>query len=250
MKKIAFLSDVFFTFFISGIFFALLFKSLHLRAFATLLFSTICGALTAFSMGAWLLYRRKNVRLKRADEREKQKLLLHLSLLSDEAKTAFFQSLLSTKDVPCKRFGRLRVFTETEFYFLKFSFSPVSADEIAALSRLKTGKRKILLCAEIEQSALALCNRLSVSVKTGGDVYALIKIADALPKSYLGEPSLSSDKTRRLRLYFSKKNSRRCLTGGAMLLLFASISPYALYYLLVGILLLLSAVFIRIFGYE
>lgn len=250
MKKLALLSDVFFAFLISGIVSAFLFKTLRLRAVSTIILATVCGLLTAFSVGAWLLYRRKNVHLKRADEREESRFLLHLNLLSDEGKTVFFQNLLSSKNAPCHRFGRLRLYTKTEFYFLKFTFSPVSADDVATFSRLKTGKQKILFCNEIEQNALALCQRLSIEVKTGPDVYTLVKNADALPSSYVGEPTPFSDKTRRLRLCFSKKNSRRCLTGGAMLLLFAGISPFAFYYVFIGVVLLLSAVLIRVFGYE
>ena len=250
MKKFALFSDVCFAFFVSGIFSIFFFKALKLSTPTALFLSILCGALTAFSVGAYLLYRRKNVRLKHTDEAEKEKLLLHLSLLSDEAKTTLFQRLLSSPEHPCKRFGRLRLFTETDFYFLKFAFAPVNADDVAKLSRLKTGKNKTLFCAEIDEPALFLCQRLSIAVKTGDEVYTLFKTANALPKTYLGEPTPSSNKKRRLRLYFSKKNARRFLTCGGILLLFAGISPYAFYYIAVGIVLLLSAVFIRIFGYE
>lgn len=250
MKKFALFSDVCFTFFISGIFSLFFFKSLKLGTATALLLALLCGILTAFSVGAYLLYRRKNVHLKHTDEAEKQKFLLHLSLLSDEAKTALFQNLLSSPEQPCKRFGRLRLFTDTDFYFFKCAFAPVSADEIATLSRLKTGKQKTLFCIDIDETARSLCSRLSIDVKTGDEIYTMFKTANALPQSYLGEPTPSSNKKRRLRLYFSKKNARRFLTGGATLLLFAGISPYAFYYIAVGIVLLLSAVFIRIFGYE
>ena len=250
MKKFALFSDICFAFFVSGIFSAIFFKALRLSTATALLLALLCGILTALSVGAFLLYRRKNVHLKHTDEAEKEKLLFHLSLLSDEAKTTLFQSLLSSPEHPCKRFGRLRLFTDTDFYFLKFSFSPVSADEIATLSRLKTGKRKTLFCNAIDETARMLCGRLSIAVKTGDEVYALFKNANALPKAYLGESTPSSNKKRRLHLYFSKKNARRFVTGGAMLLLFARLSPYAFYYIAVGIVLLLSAVFIRIFGYE
>lgn len=250
MKKFALFSDICFTFFISGIFSVFFFKSLKLRTATALLLAVLCGALTAFSVGAYLVYRRKNIHLKHTDEAEKQKFLLHVSLLSDEAKTTLFQRLLSSPEKPCKRFGRLRLFTETDFYFLKFAFAPVSADDVATLSRLKTGKRKTLFCNEIDEPALALCQRLSIDVKTGDEIYLLCKESDALPKVYLGEPTPSSKRKRQLHLFFSKKNARRFLTGGATLLLFAGISPYAFYYIAVGIVLLLSAIFIRIFGYE
>ena len=249
MKKFAFFSDIFFSLFVSAIFTLCLFRYLGVRLLPALFLALLCGALTAAAVGAILQMRRKNLYLKKSDEAIKQKLLLHLALLSDEEKTEFFQNALSATDTPAKRFGKLRIFTPSAFYFLRFTLAPVNADEVAQLSRLKTGKQTILLCSSIEESALSLCQRLGIDVKTGEWVYRRLKEGNLLPEHYLGEESAIKGR-RKVKLWFSKANSKRFLVGGTLTLLLARITPFYYYYLLIGCLLLLSAVFIRIFGYE
>lgn len=249
MKKFAYFSDILFSFFVSALFTLCLFRYLGVKLLPAFLLALLCGALTAAAVGSILQVRRKNLYLKKSDETVMQKLLLHLALLSDESKTEFFRRALTTSETPVSRFGKLRVFTEREFYFLNFTLAPVNADEVARLSRLKTGKRKILLCAQIEDAALQLCSRLGVEVKTGEWVYNRLKEDGLLPQHYLGEESAAKPK-RKMKLWFSKANAKRFLIGGAIILLLARITPFYYYYLLVGCLLLLTSIFVRIFGYE
>lgn len=178
---------------------------------------------------------------------EKEKLMLHLALLSDEQKTRYFLNALS-KNTSIQRFAKLRIFTPTEFYFLKFSLLPTNADEIASLSRLKTGKKKILLCAQIEESARALCEKLNVEVKTADSVYTLLKQENALPNEYLGDSAQT--RKSRLQVSFAKSNGKRFLKGGALVLFTSLFVPFPHYYLICGGLLLVTAVLIKIFGKE
>ncbi len=249
MKKFAYLSDVLFSFFLSGICALVFFRYLRLSLLVAILLAAICGGLTAAAFGAFLKVKRHNLYLKKSQEALREKLLLHLALLSDEEKTKLLQEVLSTKEEPLSRFGKLRVFNRTEFFFLKFSLSPLSVDEIPNLARLKTGKKKILLCSSIEENALALCARLDIEVRTGSWVYLLFKERDALPESYLGEPSAPAPK-KRVKMWFSKRNAKRFLTCGGILLLLSRLTPFYLYYLLLGGCLLVASLFIRIFGYE
>lgn len=249
MKKIAYYSDLIFTFCLSGIFTLTFFRYLALPLPLALGLALLCGGLTAAAVGALLAAKRKNLYLKKSDETQKQKLLLHLALLSDEEKTEFFTRVLSTADEPAKRFGKLRIFTQTEFYFLKFSLSPLVADEIPNLARLKTGKKKILLCSQIEENALALCRRLNIEVKTGEWVYTKLKAQNDLPERFLGEENAQAAKNRR-KVWFSKRNAKPFLLGGGMILLLSRLTPFYYYYLLLGCLLLFTALFVRIFGYS
>ncbi len=250
MKKFAFLSDLSFTFFTAGIFTLVLFRFWGVNLFLSLLLAALCGGLTALAVGCILEMRRKSAFLKKSDEAQKERLLLHLALLSDEAKTAYLLDALSTLEEPVKRFGRLRLFNKSEFFFLKFALTPLSADEIPNLARLKTGKKKILLCSQIDEQALALCRRLDIEVKTGEWVYNRLKERNVLPEEFLGEEPTPQKTKRRKRLWFSKKNAKRFLIGGALVLLLSGITPFCHYYLLLGCLLLFASVFIRIFGYE
>ncbi len=248
MKKFAFVSDVLFSFFIGGLCALVLFRYVGVAFYPALLLALLCGGLTALGVGALLAAKRKNLYLKRSNESLQKKLLLHLALLSDEEKTTLFQGLLAKEEEPISRFGRLRLFNRREFFFLKFTLSPLSVDEIPNLARLKTGKKKILLCAQIEENALALCARLGIEVRTGEWTFALCKEKNALPQTYLGEGEATAPK-RRVKAWFSRRNAKRFLVCGTLVLLLSRLTSFYYYYLLLGVGLLLAALLIRIFGY-
>ncbi|MBQ3506139.1 MAG: hypothetical protein IJA89_05155 [Clostridia bacterium] len=247
MKKSAFISDILFTFLLVGVFTLCFFRYLGLTIVGSFILASLCGALAAGGVGAILQSKRARFFLKRSDESQKQKFLLHLSLISDERITQFFQKLFS-EELP-KRLGKLRLATKNAFYFLSFRFAPVSADDAAAFSRLKTAGKKILLCNQIDEAALQLCQRLQIEVRTGEQVYAMVKAKDALPDTYAGEETPVDKKQRRQRLCFSKSNAKRFLVGGALVLLTSLITPFPYYYLTFGSLLLLVAALIRFLGY-
>ncbi len=248
MKRFAFYSDLLFSFLVGGISSLVLFRFLGISLPLALLLAFLCGGLVCGAIASVLLAKRKNLYLKRSDETQKQKLLLHLALLSDEAKTALFTKVLAA-DEPIKRFSRLRIFNKTTFFFLQFRLTPIGADEIPALARLKTGKQKTLLCAQIDEDALTLCRRLHIEVRTGEWTYALFKSQNALPERYLGDESGAPKRERRIKAWFSKKNAKRFLVSGALVLLLSRLTPFYYYYLLLGCSLLLVSIFVRIFGY-
>lgn len=248
MKRSAFISDIIFAFFVGFLCTLLVFRSVGIHLLPSFLLALLCGGLSACAVFALLQHKRKTVFLKRSDEAQKNKLLFHLACLSDEEKTKFFLQRLSG-DEPLQRFGRLRLTSAKRFFFLHFSFSPVTADEVAAFSRLKTGKEKVLLCSKIEDDAYALAERLNLRTLTGNEVYALLKDRNALPETYNDEPS-SVKRKRRFELWFSRKNAKPFLTAAAFTLLTAFISPFPYYYFVFGGILLTISVAIRIFGYR
>ena len=250
MKKSAFLSDVFFAFFTVGIFTLCLFRYLGLRLVVALLLAAICGVLAAGGVGSLLQSKRKSFFLKKSDEAQKQRLLTHLALLSDERKTQFFLKALSDETSFAKRFGRLRLYTQEAFYFLSFRFAPLSADEVANAARLKTAKRKIFLCAQTDEEALRLSKQLGVEIVTGEAVYSMVKSREALPETYLCDEKKEEKRKRRLHACFAKANGKRFLVGGVLILLTSLLTPFPYYYLVFGSLLLVAAVLIRIFGYS
>lgn len=250
MKRSAFISDIIFAFFAAFLFTLCLFRYLGIKLIPAILLAILCGALTAASVGSFLQSKRKTFFLKKSDEALKQKLLLHLAFLSDESKTQFFLSRLSSEQFPAKRFGRLRIYTADAFYTLRFDLASVSSDDILRFSRLKTGKQKILLCSKIEDAAHTLAEKLNIKVLTGDKVYALLKEQGSLPESYLGEETAEMKRGRRFRLWLSRANAKRFLIAAILTLLSALLSPFPYYYILFGGVLLFSALLIRIFGYE
>lgn len=247
MRKSAFISDVLFAFFLTFLFLLCLFRHLRISLPLSFLLATAFGGVTGWLTAVHLQKKRNAVFLKKSDEEKKEKLLLHLALLPDEEKTEYFKTALN-KNEPTQRFGKLRVFTRTTMYFLQFSFSPVGADTVAKLSRLKTGKRRILLCSNIEPQAKELCSRLKIEVRTGEEVYADLKEKDALPSRYLGEENATEKNARKFRLWLKKSNARHFLVGGAVLLITSLYTPFPKYYLLFGNAMLITALCVRIFG--
>lgn len=249
MKKSAFISDVLFSFFLSAVFTLCLFRYLRLSMPVALLLCFLCGLLSAMGIGALLQAKRKTLFIKQSEESQKERLLTHLALLSDEQKTNYFKQIFS-REGEVKRFSRLRLATDNAFYFLFFRFSPVTADEVASVSRLKTAKEKVLLCNRIDEGAKLLCSKLNIRLQTGESVYKTVKEAGALPQTYLGEEKKQNKRRRRLRLCLAKSNARRFLVGGTLILLTSLFTPFPYYYFITGGALLVIALLVRIFGYS
>ena len=248
MKKSAFFSDILFAFFLSSLFTLCVFRYFKLSLPLALVLSVVCGMLAAGAVGAILQSKRKTLFLKKSDEREKERLLTHLSLLSDEEKTKYFQTAFSKLGASVKRSGALRLFSDDAFYFLRFHFAPVTADEVANAARWKTAKTKRLLCSEIEENAAALCKKLNIELWTGEKIYAALKENEALPAHYRGEENAQTKGRNKPWIRFPKRSAKAFSSGGALLLVSSLFTPFPYYYLVIGSLLLLSAVFIRIFG--
>ena len=248
MKKSAFISDVLFAFCGVGLFTLCLFRFLKIALWACVLLGSACGVLAACAAAAYLQNRRHRFFLKKSDERQKDRLLTHLALLSPEQVTAFFIPVLQTElDVP-QKIAKLKLATEQAFYFLHLHFLPVNADEVAAYARVKTDKQKVILCRDIEKEAADLCDTLQISVIPTTEIYRMVKEKDAFPTHYLGEQKTAEKKKKRMQLCFAKTNARRFLTGGALILFASLFTPFPYYYLVFGSLLCVTALLVRIFG--
>ena len=249
MKKSAFISDIIFAGFACFLFTLCLFRYVGIHLVVALSLSVICGVLMGGAVWAFLQSRRHTLYLKKSEESEKEKLLLHLALLSDEGKTQFFLERLSSPEAPAKKFQKLRIFTEESFYGLHFSLAPLTADDVLRFSRVRTKKQKIFLCAQADERALALAEELRVRILRGEQVYAILKEQNALPELYLNTAHTPTKK-RRMRLWLSRANAKRFLVASILILGTALLSPFPYYYLWFGGGLLLSSLLVRIFGYE
>ncbi|MBO4940042.1 MAG: hypothetical protein J6D30_03315 [Clostridia bacterium] len=187
--------------------------------------------------------------MKKSDEAKKEKLLLHLALSSDEQKTEYFEHLLAFSK-PIHRFGKLRLYTEDTFYQIHYGFTPLSLENVAAFSRLKTDKSKTIIYRSAQEDALALAARLGIETIPPEKIFTLVKEHDVFPLQYLGEEQPQNKRQRRLRICFSKRNGKRFFASGLALFVLSVLTPFAYYYLIYGGLLLLLSAIIRVFGYE
>ena len=247
MKKTAFFSDLFFTLFLAWLFTLCVFRYWKLPFITALLLSAVCGILTACAVAAILQSKRKSVFLKRSDEAEKRKLLYHLALVSDEAKALLFLQAFA-KQGEVRRSGKLWLRTADASYFLRFYFAPVTADEVARLARLKTSGQKVIFCAEMEEQAFTLCQKLGLRVETGESVYKFLKTAECLPDRYFGEETGESKRKRIWNACIAKSNAKRFFISGALLLATSLITPFPYYYLVFGTILFAVALCIKILG--
>ena len=248
MNKSAFISDLIFTLFTAFLLTLCIFRYLGVPLITALLLSAVCGLLCTCAIGAYLQGKRKTVLLKRSETANQEKLSLHLCLLPPEKARDIFYTAFAPAENACKA-GKNRVETATDVYFFAFCISPVTADQILPVARFATKKNKTLVCLKIDEYALQLCTRLAITVKTGDWSYLFLKERNALPTAYLGE-QMGERKRNRLRICFAKNNARRFFTSALFILCLALFSPFPLYYYIFAFFLLLTAVFIRIFGYS
>ncbi len=181
-----------------------------------------------------------------------EKLYLHLRLLSmEQARDIFHRAFLQNPETQtARKDGKNRIETANESYFFFLDFRPVTADDIAAVYRFSTAKTKVLVCLQMEDHAFALCQRLGITPRTGEWAYTFLKEQNALPQTYLGEETSKHKSKRRLRLCFAKNNARRFITSALFVLSLSFFTPFSLYYFIFAFALLITAIFIRIFGYS
>lgn len=252
MKKIAFLSDLLFAFFIAFLFTLLFFRYLRIELYLAVTLACLCGALVTFSIGAYLYSKRKNIFLKKSEAVEREKFALHLALSGNEANAELLKNFFSRQNPPLeiKRTGKNRLTSANEVYYLLFTIAPVTADEIAPFTRLKTHRKKILLCNKTDETAQDICNRFDIQIKTSENLFTEMKQLNALPTAYLGDKTHATLKKQNFKLWFAKSNSRRFLLSAVLILLLSRFTPFYYYYLVFAVLLLFAAIFIRIFGKE
>jgi len=267
MKKSAFISDVIFAFIAVFLPAVCLCRYYRLPLSVSVLLASLTGLASSVLIYLFLHRKREKLCLKKHDEEERDKLLLHLALLEKAELANYFFDFFKNREIKispetsrpplefslCENAGLPSVATQTEEYYFSFTLCPTSADSLIPIFRQsprQTQKQKILYCDRLTEEAQKLCSRFHIRTLTGNEVYLALKKEAFLPERYLGEEILPSAKKRKLRLWFAKSNSRRFLTGGTLILITSLITPFPLYYLIFGSALIASAVFVRIFGYR
>lgn len=254
MKKSAFISDLLFSFFLVFTFVVCLFRYLRFSLWASVVFAAIAGVAVTFFVWANLNRKRKIFFLKKAEEREKEKLLLHLALLPFDRQTELFSRALKTDNAvknADKTFARF-LFTPLSASdigsFIKTEFSRFVSEDERSENESPVAQGLTVYCNEADESAKTLCKRFHVTLYTGEESYLFLKSQNALPEKYLGDGPFAERKKRRLAFYFQKKNSRRFLVGGILVLCTSLITPFPYYYLISGSAMLIIAAVVRIFG--
>ena len=235
MRKSAFYSDVFFSFLLG--FFPLLFylRFLRLSLFLSFLFALFFGVAVATLFVLFSKKRQKKLFLKKSEEEEQTDFILYLSLLPKEKQQEFFKehsNCFKSDYALCPLF-KFRALTRDDIADWYVSYAEQTAP--------------ILLCNHLEEDSEKLLKKLNIPAMESVEIYRILKENDRLPKERFIQTK--PQKKHLKKLCFAKSNSKRFLSGGVLLLFSALFIPYSTYYVICGICLLLTALFVRIFGY-
>jgi hypothetical protein len=262
MKKTAFISDLLFSFFSVFVFVTCLFRYLRFSLWLSVIFAVVAGVAVTFFVWAHLSKKRKLFFLKKAEEREKDLLLLHLAMLPFEKQAEIFKNASREEN------GK-----NTQKTYAKFLFNPLSASDLAEFFKREFSRTQAqtapnengetqeknavnkalprpftIYCNAADESAIKLCERFGVRLCGGEESYLLLKLKNALPERYFAETYFFKREKRKISFYFQKKNSRRFLVGGVLILCTSLFTPFPYYYLVSGSVLLLIAALVRILG--
>lgn len=253
MRKSAYFSDLAFVF--TAVFLpALCFLRYRALPLGAALAASLLLAVGVCLPVAFLFQKKYNrKRLKNREQREAEKLILHLALLSQPEQAEFFLENLhcffndEKREIVFKN-GYAFIQTDQKLAFPCFRASALTADETLPLLSYPTEKEIYLFCNELDGKAEGFLAKFPLITFDGRETYLRLNAANCLPERYKSEAAFQKKKGRRLQLWFKKQNAKPFFSGGAFLLISSLFSPFPYYYLICGILLVATSVFVKAFG--
>ena len=254
MKKSAYLSDVLFAFVITALPVLCYLRYLRVPLWGALACALLVGGAAAIVTSARFKKKHELVHLRAKERLEAERFALHLAMLPHKERADFFagvfEHLFEGETAADIRLRQGKAFLESEGFLAlcDFRIAPLTADDALPLIRQATDKHCALLCNDLTGEGEEFLRRFDIHILSCESIYARLKKANALPNAMIGERAFVKKRKPRRAVYFARTNSRRCLTGGALLLLSSLIVPFPLYYWVMGGALLVCALLLRIFG--
>ena len=191
----------------------------------------------------FLLKKRDKKLLVYADAREKKTLALHLSLSGDSyLSDLFLRALDGTYAV------NNRLEDENCAYFLYFTLSPLSPDDVAQCIKCGTQKSKVILCCKAGEDSAELARDFNVSIKQIGEIYAALKDKNLLPEKYICGEIKKVGIWEKIKKRFNRKLCPSLFFCGFTLLFFSFFTFYRIYYIVFGGLLITLSAVCLLFG--
>ena len=200
----------------------------------------ICGGVAAFAL---LFKKRKRMIMLDSAAKEKQTLALHLSVSSENYLFDLFERALNGTYTASNR-----IECENEAYFLHFTLSPLSPDDVAKRIKLNVDKRKIILCCTAGAESENLAEEFGVEIKQIGEVYSLLKDSNLLPEKYACGEFKKQTAWVKIKKRFNSKLCPPLFFCGLSLLFFSFFTHYKIYYIVCGGLLLVTSAVSLLFG--
>lgn len=248
MKKINFtvVSDSVFTFLCVWLTALCIFRyysfSLPLSIFLGALFAA------AAAVAAYLILysvRSKKI-LKKRDEEEKAKLMLHLALSDEE----YILNLLSALFKDKFRKTSSSLINGSERIVPLFFMQPVSADKIAETVKKYQRDKITVYCNDMSSEAKKLCSRLHVNAIYSSDVYLSLKSASLLPEKYICEENAKRTLKDKLKEWFSSANCKPFFVCGSGLLVLSLFAVFPVYYLISGSVLVITSLALKLISLQ
>lgn len=245
--KIPLYSDTLFTYLIAFLFGVCFLSYLEFPTWAVLSAAAIASIPFATIAFLWMRARLEKRYLLKKDEAEKDKLMLHLALSLSEANRRLFIKLLKAEGkTVTRRNGAL--LTDKEEIHLLFSMSPISADEIALLIKKESALPKAVYGNTLSKEAEKLLNEFSIPFVGGRELYLRLKERELLPKEYVIKELPKPTVKEKFASFFRRSLAKPYFFSAVALLSYSFFTPYKIYYLAVGIFLLLLSLALRLVG--
>ena len=213
-------------------------------AVCALLFGAAVGILFCALVGM----RRKKRALTKREREEMDALMLHLALEKPERVRALLLSAFLT-DGQDARLDEDDLVCENEHVVPAFSLEPLSADAAAEILRRLGNEPFVVACKSLTPEAEKLLLSFGKSAKTCGEIYGLFMRTNGLPDPLICGNLPKRTPKMRLRATFSKQNARPFFVSGLLLLIMSLFVIFPLYYLIMGVILMITAIFVRTLGF-
>lgn len=210
-------------------------------------FALIIAVICAISAGVFafllLLNKRKRRIMLDLNAKEKQTLALHLSVCSENYLFDLFERALDGTYAVSNRLE-----SENEAYFLHFTLSPLSPDDVAKCIKFGTAKRKNILCCTAGAESENLAAEFGIELKNIGEIYALLKDKNLLPEKYACGEIRKQKAWSKLKKRFNRRLCPSLFFCGLSLLFFSFFTYFKIYYIVCGGLLLILSAISLLFG--
>ncbi len=210
----------------------------YLKSAAAALAVAIMCAVAAFIFAFIALYfkRAKTLSLSN-DAREQKTLALHLSVSGEKyIENLFMQAF----DGTYPEGNRLE--DGENAYFLFFTLSPLSPDDVARAIKCKTDKKKIILCCSAGESGAQFARDFDIEIRQIGYIYDLLKSRKLLPEKYACGEIKKVSFFKKIKRRFNRRLCPSLFFCGLSLLFFSFFTYFRFYYIACGGLLLLLSV--------
>lgn len=192
----------------------------------------------------------KNV--KKQDEKLFLKTMSALSLMEEREKIEFFIKVYQALDVKTeRRRGCLLLPRKNEKAFFYIGFQPLSkTDAVRAFNRLNEGEKAVIYCSSADEEIKGFCARFGgrLVLKSDADAFLIIKKAGVFPPQKIELTDADKSTLPQFKTLLLKRKSKTFSAFGFGFLTLSFFVPFKTYYVAVGFVSLLFALFLRFFG--